>query len=66
MPSVAWVALRSNITDATLLPYEVENREDDIPRHDFGIIEKVRHVSGEAHFTFEASTIIQVSLGIAE
>jgi hypothetical protein len=51
MPSVAWVALGSDITNATLLPHEIEKREDDIPRHDSGIIKKVGNIRGETHFT---------------
>lgn len=49
MPSIAWVALRSDIADATLPLYEVEEREDDIPRHSSSIVEKVGQVGKEAH-----------------
>jgi hypothetical protein len=51
VPSITWVALGSDSTNATLLLYEVEECEDDIPRPDFSLIEKIGHVRGEAHFT---------------
>jgi hypothetical protein len=43
------MALRRNMSDTALSPYEIEEGKEHIPRHDFSIEEKVRYAGEEAH-----------------
>jgi len=47
--SITWVALWRDMPDAALESDEIEECEDQIPRHDPGNQEKVGHAFGETH-----------------